>query len=75
VLQDLLGRLNAHLVHAPTSTLSVGNRWETALEEHRMLVDAIAARDADEARRIAADHMTTARNLRLQLIREQLIHR
>jgi DNA-binding GntR family transcriptional regulator len=72
VLQDLLGRLNAHLVHAPKSTLSVGNRWETALAEHHAIIDAIRVRDAAEARRVAADHMRTARNLRLQLIREQV---
>jgi DNA-binding GntR family transcriptional regulator len=72
VLQDLLSRLNAHLVHAPKSTLSVGNRWETALAEHHAIIDAIRVRDAAEARRVAAEHMRTARNLRLQLIREQL---
>jgi DNA-binding GntR family transcriptional regulator len=72
VLQDLLGRLNAHLVHAPKSTLSVGNRWESALEEHRALIEAIRERDQSQARRIAMQHMTTARDLRLQLIREQL---
>ena len=72
VLQDLLGRLNAHLVHAPQSTLSVGDRWTTALEEHRALVVAISVRDTEAAREIATQHMRTARNLRLQLIREQL---
>jgi DNA-binding GntR family transcriptional regulator len=72
VLQDLLGRLNAHLVHAPKSTLSVGDRWTTALEEHHALIAAIGIRNAAAAREIAAQHMRTARDLRLQLIREQL---
>jgi DNA-binding GntR family transcriptional regulator len=75
VLQELLGRLNAHLVHAPKSTLSVGNRWDDALDEHHALIRAIDARDAVAARQIATAHMTTARDLRLQLIREQLVQR
>ncbi|MGE2737328.1 GntR family transcriptional regulator [Mycolicibacterium vaccae] len=73
VLQDLLGRLNAHLVHAPRSTLSVGDRWDEALDEHHQMIVAITERDAATAREVAEQHMTTARNLRLQLIREQLI--
>ncbi|GAA1356673.1 GntR family transcriptional regulator [Arthrobacter koreensis] len=70
VLQDLLERLSTHLVHAPHSTLSVGQRWEDALEEHAALVDAIDREDADTARTIARNHMATARALRLQLLRE-----
>jgi DNA-binding GntR family transcriptional regulator len=70
VLVDLLERLTTHLVHAPRSTLSVGDRWRTALDEHANLIEAI--RDGDEAgaRELARAHMNTAREIRLQLLRE-----
>lgn len=69
VLQDLLERLSTHLIHSPHSTLSVSGRWADALDEHAALVDAIADRRVDDARRIARSHMETARTLRLNLIR------
>jgi DNA-binding FadR family transcriptional regulator len=70
VLQDLLDRLSTHLIHAPRSTLSTGNRWEEALSEHEALIHAIEKQDSDTAGKIARQHMETARTLRLQLLRE-----
>jgi DNA-binding GntR family transcriptional regulator len=70
VLVDLLERLTLHLVHAPRSTLSVGDRWTNALDEHERLIDAIRARDERTAREIAESHMATAREIRLALLRE-----
>ncbi|MEU6642824.1 GntR family transcriptional regulator [Saccharomonospora sp. NPDC046836] len=70
VLIDLLERLTGHLVHAPRSTLSVGNRWTEALDEHNALLDAVRDKDPVRARTIAADHMNTARAIRLSLLRE-----
>jgi DNA-binding GntR family transcriptional regulator len=70
VLIDLLERLTTHLVHAPRSTLSVGDRWAHALGEHESLIEAIRARDEARARDIAGTHMNTAREIRLQLLRE-----
>jgi DNA-binding GntR family transcriptional regulator len=70
VLVDLLDRLTLHLVHAPRSTLSVGDRWTTALDEHERLVEAIRTHDEAGAREIAQAHMETARGLRLALLRE-----
>ncbi|NOJ60055.1 FCD domain-containing protein [Arthrobacter sp. 260] len=69
VLQDLLERLSTHLIHTPRSTLSVGNRWEDALDEHEALVKAVVDQRADDARQIARQHMETARALRLELLR------
>ena len=69
VLQDLLERLSTHLIHTPRSTLSVGNRWEDALDEHEALVRAIVDQRADDARQIARQHMETARALRLDLLK------
>ena len=70
VLQDLLDRLSTHLIHAPRSTLSTGNRWTESLDEHEALIQAIEQQDSDEAGKIARQHMETARTLRLQLLRE-----
>ncbi|WP_432563634.1 GntR family transcriptional regulator [Kineococcus sp. SYSU DK003] len=70
VLLDLLERLTVHQVHSPHSTLSVSGRWESALVEHAELLHAIGEHDADRARRIAAAHMRTARDIRLRLLRE-----
>lgn len=70
VLLDLLERLSIHLVHAPRSTLSVGDRWTTALDEHARLVAAVRGRAEQAAREIARQHMTTAREIRLALLRE-----
>jgi DNA-binding GntR family transcriptional regulator len=70
VLQDLLDRLSTHLIHAPRSTLSTGNRWAESLDEHEAIVHAIEKQDSDEAGKIARQHMETARTLRLQLLRE-----
>lgn len=72
VLEDLLDRLSDHLVHAPRSTLSVGTRWEEALAEHRRLVTAIEARDAEAARSTAREHFETARAIRMELLREMV---
>lgn len=74
VLVDLLERLTTHLVHAPHSTLSVGDRWHHALDEHAALLEAIRAHDEPTARTIAGTHMTTAREIRLQLLRDTAAH-
>lgn len=75
VLQDLLERLSTHLVHAPRSTLSVGDRWESSLDEHAQLIKAIEEQDEDAARATARRHMETARTLRLQLLRQTALGR
>jgi DNA-binding GntR family transcriptional regulator len=66
-LVDLLNRLSLHLMRYPATTLAYPGRWERALEQHRELVDAILARDADEAARVAEVHFTEARDIRLKL--------
>lgn len=70
VLIDLLERLMTHLVHAPTSTLSVNNRQKEALKEHARLIEAINDRDAAAAREIAKLHFSTAREIRMDLLRK-----
>lgn len=73
ILQDLLGRLSTHLIHAPHSTLSVADRWTESLDEHAALVQAIEAQDAETAGNIARAHMEKARSLRLQLLKENAL--
>jgi DNA-binding GntR family transcriptional regulator len=70
VLQDLLRRLTVHLVRTPHSTLSAPSRWEEALDEHGAILAAVAERDADGARSVATAHMTRAREIRLELLRQ-----
>ncbi|WP_276909774.1 GntR family transcriptional regulator [Corynebacterium riegelii] len=70
VLIDLLERLMTHLVHAPTSTLSVDDRQNKALNEHAKLIEAISDRDTAAARDIANQHFSTAREIRMNLLRK-----
>jgi DNA-binding GntR family transcriptional regulator len=65
-LIDLLGRLQSYITRYPATTLAEPGRWEQAIAEHTAMVDAIEARDEPTARRIAEEHMTTARAIRLR---------
>ncbi|WP_104126635.1 GntR family transcriptional regulator [Cryobacterium sp. Y57] len=71
VLTDLLQRLSSHLIHTPRSTLSVGNRWAEALQEHASILAAISDRDGIRASSLARRHMERAREIRLDLIRAE----
>lgn len=73
VLIDLLERLSTHLIHSPRSTLSQGDRWEESLDEHEEIIDAIVARDEEKASELARAHMSRAREIRLELLRESAI--
>jgi DNA-binding GntR family transcriptional regulator len=69
-LVDLLGRLHAHLIRYRGTTLTYHDRWATVLDEHQQLIEAIKAGDRERAGRIAEEHMTGARNVRLQMYAE-----
>lgn len=60
-LQDGIALLGA-------TTFSIEGRPSTAAEEHRALIDAIAARDADRAESIARVHIREALRSRLKLL-------
>jgi DNA-binding GntR family transcriptional regulator len=66
-LVDLLIRLHSHLTRYPATTLTSPGRWETVLAEHEQLIEFITRRDAPEARALAEQHMTRARDIRLQM--------
>lgn len=50
-----------------TTTFAYGDRARTALEEHRQLIDAINARDANRAHDIAHAHMGRALEIRIAM--------
>src|SRR5428012_6059 len=62
-LIDLLERLDLHLGRYPGTTLASDGRWESALEEHRVLVEAIERRDAVAAHEIGLRHFLSARDI------------
>ena len=69
-LADLLERLAVHLRRYPATTYTRAGRWEEALEEHRLLLDAIRHRDTAAAAEVAEKHMWASRNVRLDMIRD-----
>lgn len=64
---DLLRRVDMHLARYPTTTLAYPGRWETSLNEHRLLVAAIEERDGEKAAQASTGHFTAARDIRLKL--------
>lgn len=70
-LIDLLERLNLHLGRYPETTLSAPGRWAEARREHGELIEAIGQRRSDDAYRIAQQHFTHARDIRLALFGEE----
>lgn len=72
-LVDLLHRLNVHLIRYPSTTLAHGDRWEVVLREHEELLAAIERCDSEAAHRIAEQHMTGAREVRLRMYAEASI--
>ena len=69
-LADLLERLAVHLRRYPATTYLRPGRWEEALEEHRMLLEAIRLGDPDGSAEVAEKHMWAARDVRLDMIRD-----
>ncbi|MET7928570.1 GntR family transcriptional regulator [Streptomyces sp. NPDC005349] len=66
-LIDLLDRLGDHLRRYPQTTLSHPGRWKAVLRETEDLLTAVRERRADDAARIAAEHMAAARDIRLAM--------
>ncbi|HLI14733.1 MAG TPA: GntR family transcriptional regulator [Acidimicrobiales bacterium] len=69
-LRDLLERISTLLHRYPEPTLNYPGRWETVLSEHEALIEAISEGRAEEAAKIAAQHMSAARDLRLKMYSE-----
>ena len=69
-LTDLLERLAVHLRRYPATTYLRSGRWDEALEEHRLLLEAIRRGDPNGAAEVAEKHMWASRGVRLDMIRE-----
>jgi DNA-binding GntR family transcriptional regulator len=70
-LIDILQRLNAHVARYRQTTLTFPARWQTALREHKLVIEAIEARDPERAGSAAEAHMTGARDTRLKMYAAQ----
>ncbi len=66
-LIDVLERLHVHLYRYPDTTYALPGRAQSSLEEHEELMDAIFSGAGDRAATIASQHMTIARDLRLDM--------
>jgi DNA-binding GntR family transcriptional regulator len=71
LLQSLKSLLE-HVRQMQTSTLYVEGRPAEALKEHRELLQAIEARDADRAEKLARTHRRKTLELRKEMLRSQL---
>lgn len=70
-LQDLLERLDLHLLRYPETTLAAPGRWREAHRQHGRLIDAIEDRDAETAYKISMEHFAGARDIRLALFADE----
>jgi len=66
-LGQILSLLREHIQRFRTLTLSNPARMRVALDEHRGLVEALASRDGQLARRLAAEHIESAENSLMEL--------
>lgn len=67
-LNQSLNDLSDTLALLKGTTFSVDMRWKSADEENTLIVDAIAARDADAAEKAARAHIREAQKVRLRLL-------
>jgi DNA-binding GntR family transcriptional regulator len=67
-LLKTLNALSDSMMLLGDTTLALPGRHATALEEHRAIVDAISARDADRAQQAACNHIRAAQRHRLKLL-------
>lgn len=67
-LRALVRQLNDQLDLWPGTTLNAPGRWAESLAEHDQLVDAIEARDGEQAEQIITTHLEAARRIRHTLL-------
>jgi DNA-binding GntR family transcriptional regulator len=70
-LDSALQELQDGIALLGVTTFSIGGRPSTAAEEHRALIDAIAAHDADRAESLARAHIREALRSRLKLLQDR----
>jgi DNA-binding GntR family transcriptional regulator len=69
LLVQFIDDIHTWIRRFPTTTLSFPGRAETAMAEHRELIDAIGAHDPSRAEEIALRHMQAAEQVRLAMFR------
>lgn len=69
-LSQIISNLREQIQRFRTTSLSYPGRMKTALEEHRKIVEALAARDGELARRIAQEHIENAENSMMGMIQQ-----
>ena len=69
-LMDMIGGLDLSMALLGRSTLGLAARQSEAIEEHRAILDAIAAGDEDGAEQAARRHIRSAHAARLTIIME-----
>lgn len=67
-LMDLQTRFSDWLALLPGTTFAQEGRIPEAYEEHRAIIEAIAARDAETAARLAREHINQAYKVRLKMM-------
>ena len=70
-LMQTLGQLENALALLRGTTFAVDGRPASAAAEHRAIVEAIAARNPDDAEQLARAHIAAAQRVRLRLILEE----
>lgn len=67
-LLNILDGMHDTLMLLPSTTFAVEGRQDTAVDEHQAILDAIEARDAESADRLAREHIRRARDTRLGMM-------
>ncbi len=69
-LSQIIHNLREQIQRFRATSLSYPGRMKNALEEHRKIVEAIAARDGDLARKLAQEHIENAENSMMSMLHE-----
>jgi len=67
-LLTILDGMHDTLMLLPSTTFAVEGRQNTAVDEHKAILEAIERRDPDEADRLAREHIRHARDTRLGMM-------
>lgn len=67
-LSQILSLLREQIQRFRTRTMTHPERMKVALDEHRAIVEAVAVRDAEQARRLAEEHIQSAENFLMTLL-------
>ena len=68
LLQEFMRRIHEWVRRFEDTTMSVPGRGLAAVGEHEALIEAIRQRDPDKAERIAREHMSRARQIRISML-------